>query len=418
LSRRAWRWDHRLGGRCGPIRLNHCEANDCEAEYPKTGAPASQIFYKALNINNLNQGLILFFCFCLNALSGQKPAFLAGFKAVEVLDETRNFNPDSTGNFEPRPVAIYVWYPVKKTKKDHKSLILKELIAPWSRALPEKEERENFREMVLGYLEDTTARADKIYQTALKTPTETYVNAAPSPGKFPVVIFGNGMNAGGYFYFRQCESLARAGFVAIVVPSRWFQRGVQPGFDQTGLEMQFRDLDLAFRTAGSWAFADTSKVGMVAWSVGGLAAAMLQGKTPSVRAVLSLDAATGYEYGEKMLAESPFFNPENTQVPFLHLHGSVSSRVVKSFKYFDQQHRGPRCLATLDGADHFHFTTIACLLNDLSNQDRAISERRLWLDNLIKTYFNLHLKKQEIARHKLDLMLRSGVNPVLNVSCF
>jgi hypothetical protein len=57
------------------------------------------------------------------------------------------------------------------------------------------------------------------------------------------------------------------------------------------------------------------RIGLVAWSLGGVAQALLQMKNPDVGAVVSLDAATGYAYGEKLSRARSSSSPSARRPP-------------------------------------------------------------------------------------------------------
>jgi hypothetical protein len=87
-------------------------------------------------------------------------------------------------------------------------------------------------------------------------------------------------------------------------------------------------------------------------------------KNSSVVAVVSLDAATGYAYGEQLLEASIFFEPQNATAAFFHATDSRedTSPAPKSFHYFDELVSGPAYLLTLAGAAHSEFTSFGSVI--------------------------------------------------------
>ncbi len=52
----------------------------------------------------------------------------------------------------------------------------------------------------------------------------------------------------------------------------------------------------------------TFKLVFVSWSGGGVSQALLQMQNTDVDAILSLEGATGYEYGRDLMKQSPWFD--------------------------------------------------------------------------------------------------------------
>lgn len=99
-----------------------------------------------------------------------------------------------------------------------------------------------------------------------------------------------------YYTFFTAEFLAANGFVVVSLPRLAQMRASVCGFDLNCLKLQQADLEFAIEKMRGFPNVDASKIGLIAWSFSGLAVAHLQIKNPNVKAVVSLDAATGYQY--------------------------------------------------------------------------------------------------------------------------
>lgn len=162
-------------------------------------------------------------------------------------------------------------------------------------------------------------------------------NANAATGNFPLVIFGAGGGTGGHVYSVLCEYLASHGYVAVALTALPLRKGERWPFDATGIDAQMRDLEFVINHAYRLSFVDSDKLALACWSVGGVTQALLQMRNSDIDALVSLDAATGYEYGRDLMKQSIFYDMKKARVPFLHMHGEGPARynVAKNFEYFD-----------------------------------------------------------------------------------
>jgi hypothetical protein len=147
-------------------------------------------------------------------------------------------------------------------------------------------------------------------------------------------------------------------------------------------------------------------IGLVAWSLGGVAQALLSMKNSDVGAVVSLDAATGYAYGEKLLESSIFFDPKRSTAAFLHVSDSrESGQVPKSFRYYDEVVRGRSYFLTIEGTTHAEFTSLATVVPlkvaSVESRDGALERyRRLCL--YVGRFLDASLKNDAAASEFLE----------------
>lgn len=332
----------------------------------------------------------------------QKQAEKVGFKTFVIYDSSRNFNisPDS---FEPRPIVFFAWYPALKSNAA-KPMILKELIIHGSLSVFGQQvlakEENSFKQIAATYPFRNQLNADTLFDAAANAVTLSIENALPSKGKFPVIVFGNGMNAGGYLYYQQCERMARQGYVVMVVASKFQYRDSLPTFNQEGVNAQWQDLYKAVHAIGKEHYADTSRLGIAAWSVGGVSTAILQSKLPQVKAFLALDAGISYAYGKELLTGSQHFNGVST-LPYYELRGAIANQVPRSRYYFDTLATASRCMLTIADLDHYHFTSVANLFQQLSLRDKKKAEAFEFINQVMLHFFDAALKKDNEAAKRL-----------------
>lgn len=330
----------------------------------------------------------------LNAKPGlpnHESKYGVGFRIITVYESSRNFRTDN--QFEPRPIIIFLWYPAKSGSIDNKmkfrDFVLNPALSVYGPDAVEKEERD-FNMVVSNYAFRGEHNATSLFQEAMNTETNTTLNAKQADGSFPLIVFGNGMNASGYLYYKQCELLAKKGYASAVIVSRYNFRNIPPTFDHTGINAQVNDIKFAVSYISGLKFVDPHRIGLAAWSVGGVSIAAVQNEIPDVKAFLSLDSGTSYLYGESLLKS--FSDKKLTcSVPYFELRSGISSNVPRSRYYFDSLAIGKHCMKTVTGLDHFHFTSVANLLLELSTSitDKLNSFR--FIEKFIVDYFDYYL---------------------------
>jgi hypothetical protein len=270
-----------------------------------------------------------------------KGKYEVGFKFERQYDHARPFQNkhDENGNIiknRARPVQMFVWYPAAKGKNQNfvryeEYLYLNDTdSAPWQWNDEEK------RALSQKYSEELEQYKDRVDEL-LAAKTAAVKDAKAAAGKFPLVIFGAGGNTGGHIYSVLCEYLASHGYVAVALTALPLKKGEPWPFDASGIDAQMRDLEFVINYAYRLPFVDADKLALACWSVGGVTQALLQMRNSDVDALISLDAATGYEYGRDLLKQSIFLDFKKMNVPFLHAHGEgpVRYNVPKNFEYYD-----------------------------------------------------------------------------------
>ncbi|MEO8762917.1 MAG: alpha/beta fold hydrolase [Ginsengibacter sp.] len=126
---------------------------------------------------------------------------------------------------------------------------------------------------------------------------KSYENASPAERKFPLIIYlcaYNGMSFENYTLF---EKLAAKGFVVISISSI----GRHPGdmtMKSADLMQQVDDAIASVNLLKENSNIDFSKIGIIGYSWGGLAAAVAATKNSNVKCLVSLDGSEFHHYGE------------------------------------------------------------------------------------------------------------------------
>ena len=274
-----------------------------------------------------------------------------GFEQVESHDYSRPFRAE--GDQRARPITMSIWYPADGPAAEARPVT-------FGRYVDGGDGRESFRDRLVTY----GFSLSPLELEALVSLETTAIEKAPrASGPFPLLIFGAGLTGPFYLNTVLCEYLASLGYVVVAVPSLPAREDVEAAYDALAVDAQIRDMELVVQEMHGYPEVSDGRIGLVAWSLGGVAQALLQMKNPDVGAVVSLDAATGYAYGEKLLESSIFFEPKRSTAAFLHVTDSrESGQVPKSFRYFDEVLRGRSYLLTIEGATHAEFTSLATVV--------------------------------------------------------
>lgn len=335
--------------------------------------------------------------------------YSVGFKTLLLSDSSRQFKFKNQTNPVARPIRAFVWYPTAKSTntqfiKFADYVFASNLMKESSKLTAvEKDELQKKLVMTLEFFAVTTEQVDSL----MKAETKVIADSPEKKGKFPLLILGN--VGDGFYYSSTAEFLAANGYVVISLPSLGANDGERCGFDLNCLNLQQTDMEFAIEKMRGLANVDASKIGLIAWSFSGLAMAHLSLQNQSVKAVVSLDAATGYQYGKEILDQSKELGMSKTTVPFLHFHGlSGNSRVPKNFEFFNAYQSKEKRLVAMKNLQHSDFVSLygnGVRFAKKDNDEVAISEIRQV--NLITFEFlNAYLKNNRKSLKALDELLK------------
>jgi hypothetical protein len=286
-------------------------------------------------------------------------AYRVGFKHETVKDYSRSYGDDF------RPVELFIWYPSNVPLNS--PISYSEYV--WSKAAdegnllanqsPRKEQldalirSEIAAANIAGNPDDTLSKYKK-----LKTIAQREVEIADE--SFPVILFAPGGTTSGHLHSALCEYLASHGSIVVAIPALGNSEGIRWPFDQTGLDMQINDMAFALNhLIRSTPQANAKRIGLIAWSVGGVAQAIYCAKNPGIDLLISLDAGVGRTYGVDMLQASPHFNYRRMKIPFLHLTGTQPERfsVPRSSKFVESIASKEKHSLIIEPFSHHHFTS-------------------------------------------------------------
>lgn len=292
-----------------------------------------------------------------------------GYELIEAYDVSRPFRekkdyPDMDPKQRARRLPMSIWYPAKDVSRPQRIPFSRYVDASNPRdargRITEASRRAALEELSLRMASSGWRWTPDQVDRLLETPTGAHENAPHLEGPFPLIVLGTGLTAPSYLHTVLAELLASYGYIVVGIPSFPPRENVEPAYDLLAVETQIRDMEMVIGWMHDYPHVEAGNLGLVAWSLGGVSQALLQMKNGDVGAVVSLDGATGYEYGRALLERSIHFDPSRATAPFLHVTDASkrTGSAAKSFEYLRSTVRGRTYLLTVSGLDHGAFTSL------------------------------------------------------------
>jgi len=276
-------------------------------------------------------------------------AYTVGFRVLWKYDYSRTWKPevDYKGNHlsgeAARPIRISIWYPAQRSAQASPM--------PYSGYLhigvPDQSFAD-FNKRVEDYDYRSVRnffKSEALFDKLLKTPTASYLQARPSKGTFPLVVFSLGQNDHTLENIVLWEFLASHGYVVATVPHigtspRRFQLLVH---DPLMYEAQVRDLEFVIQQMHELPHINANKLALMGHSFGGIYSLLTAMRNTKVDAVVGLDPT----YMSKQPAyyykfwEAPYYDIASLKAPMLVLYKGTESEnlrtdIVNDLKFSDR----------------------------------------------------------------------------------
>ncbi|MES2759848.1 MAG: dienelactone hydrolase family protein [Pseudomonadota bacterium] len=215
-----------------------------------------------------------------------------------------------------RPMQALVWYPASHpgagvTYHDYvRTMASEEDLA----IAPQEVERRTS-----AWIAAREKRVDKdVLRQELRQVMWAVRDARPAAGKFPVVVYAPSRSAPAHENVEMCEFLASQGYV-VIASADMGTRTRAMNTDREGLETGAADVRFLISTAHTLAQADTSRIGVVGFSWGGLINVVAAASDDRIGAVVSLDGSVrSYPKFVDGGAEAlKYVTPARVAVPFM-----------------------------------------------------------------------------------------------------
>jgi hypothetical protein len=315
---------------------------------------------------------------CSEAKKENGNPYEVGFKIVHALDTLRIYRPgtDSTNYLHYRPIDIDIWYPAKSSDKDS-PLVFRDilgLLETRANYYTDSKMGNGITQQIAQSLCSGFKCSDTI--KLLNYRTVTIKNALAIDEKFPLVIYLCAYNGMSFENFALFEELAKKGFVVASISSI----GRFPGdmtMKKEDLMEQVNDAITSLNISKKNSSIDLSKIGIIGYSWGGLAGAVLATKITNAACMISLDGSEFHHYGEAKDENADFnntrYSPEfasiHLSLPYLRLESSPLSHNDKedSIYNFSEKLTGEKSIFKIDSTEHEDFSCLSDIVRVSGN---------------------------------------------------
>jgi len=195
-------------------------------------------------------------------------------------------------------------------------------------------------------------------EAMLGSPMAAVRDAAPVPGRFPVVVVAPGNGGAVHDEAVLGEFLASHGYlVAVESAPGWRGRLMRSDADVLPVAReQAGTLSALLDRARALPSADAARSAVVGYSFGARAALLLAAQRREIRALVSLAGGIGSSEGKGWLTPGAL-NRAAFTTPILHVYDAGDKAIPPDFTLLDSLTRARRTKARMDGLGHFGLIT-------------------------------------------------------------
>jgi|CXWL01.1.fsa_nt_gi hypothetical protein len=326
-----------------------------------------------------------------------------GVRLIRAWDTSRRWpSPGDAAGTRGRPVQITLFYPsveigaMPVTVEEH---ILADWAGEFRKSYPAEE-----RDAALGAAKRTfeegldRALTDAEWSRVRSALSRGRVATGPLPGAHPLILLQAGMTSRGFTLLTLAEALASHGYVVGALATFGRTHVERLGFDAAGVRALADDAGFALGLLSTRPEVDASRIGLVAWSVGGVSHAWLRLERPEAfRAAVSLDSGTGYSYGAGLLRQHPAFNLRSPRGPFLQFDlEEANARIARDDSFFRAHPKDEAERFVLTGLLHGDLVLPYGVGRSVALGTPAKSLRAL--GRVLLTFLELHLRGRATSR--------------------
>jgi dienelactone hydrolase len=253
----------------------------------------------------------------------QKPGLYAvGLRVVEQYDRSRSLRAASAiptnapATEGPRPLQTLVWYPATKSSRATMTFGEYGIFIKTETSFGKPVDLGKAQSFVEAFMHGTT----NLHAWAVQ-------DAPMQAGQFPVLIYAPSVNAPATENIELCEYLASEGFVILASPSMGATSRSMT-LDLAGANAEAQDISFLIDFAKTLPDADISKVAVIGYSWGGMAALFASSRDKRIDALVSLDGS--FRYSPETVQKAEDIHPDQMTTPLL-----VFSRAEESLETWD-----------------------------------------------------------------------------------
>lgn len=341
-----------------------------------------------------------------------KPVF-AGLTVYKNYDSSRTFDTTRGSKNIYRPVKIDVFYP--STQQPAKpGLTYGDIMDMYEQRFnfdtpPDSCHKTTlmFARMFCNYFHVNSVDRFLNYRFTI------YRGLALPEEKHPLIIYAAGMNGSAWDNPVLFDSLANSGYVVASVSSV----GKYPGYmsDPVDMNEQVQDILYTIRQMKKMPYVDSTKIGIVSWSMGGTAAAKAAMLTKDIKAIISYDGTDIHAYGPDKEWDSeynqiiaiPPAGVQNITAPYMYLRSEHPNKIDSMYSVLAGASSKNKYFLKFTDAIHEDFSSLPIVMKGAEpalktihvNYAAAIVKlTRLFFDEYVKMD-----KKQDVGAYIAEL---------------
>lgn len=290
-------------------------------------------------------------------------SYYTGLYPLQTYDSSRRFDE----NF--RPVKIDLFYPASKVSGTD-PLSFGEILDMASLRLDYHLPKDSCH-LESQMIADAIAKEWKLDSAVRLFHYNTDIYAAPHPGKdkrkYPVIIYAAGMNGSSWENILLFRELVQQGYIVAAVSSV----GLYPGYMTAAvdLEEQVKDILFTREQLAQVPMADTTRVGLLGWSMGGSAISNAAMRRPDFKCLLSFDGTEIHRYGGEAewdkvyneITRVPTVVPQKIKIPYCYLSSEHSPKVDSIYDVQRQSAATPQYFIKFMHARHEDFSDMMAI---------------------------------------------------------
>lgn len=326
-----------------------------------------------------------------------------GLKVYKEFDKSRKFDTISeTSPMHFRPVKIDLYYPSTEVPA-HAPLLYGDILDMYGQRTDYNTPIDTFKKLSLDvakatadYLHVDSANKYLIYKTGI-------FNSLKNPEKrLPLIIYAAGMNGSSWENVILFDSLAKAGYVVAAISSV----GKFPGYMSTpgDLNEQVEDILWVKNRLSELSFVDTSKIGLLSWSLGGSAIGKAAMLSNSFKCLLSFDRTEIHYYGfnkewdkdfDEILNIAPY-RPAAINIPYMYLSGQHPTNIDSIYNIMTAVSSKDKYFLKFNKGTHEDFSSIIAIAKEIAPELGNIdNDRHKIIIDLSLTFFDQYLNNNK-----------------------
>lgn len=329
--------------------------------------------------------------------------FNVGYKNLLLTDSGRIYKPltHPGEKLHLRPLEIDIWYPASLLESAHLMQYgeYTGLLEQRSNRFQNDTVYNNMDSVLKQFLCANLQISNCSQLSGLNTCS--YSNADAIREKFPLIIYMTSYNGMSYENINLFEWLAAHGYIVASISSI----GLYPGNMSSSLRdlmEQVNDGLYAIHFLKNSNQVDSTRIGIIGYSWGGLASCLASMNNPEIKVILSLDGSEMHYYGESaeedmdfdQIRLSPYFGINRLKIPYTYIESGFKQkdRTVDSIFNMMPLLRGQKRYYRLRKASHEDFSCLPSLPEQIKETGIRVPRSYSPISQFALDYFDDYFK--------------------------